>query len=431
VEATVDKNAFGRAAMRQARAADIWVLWAKGALLFLGAAGCAGEEVLNPVELSSSSSTSTTSGGGGGGGGGSGSGGEGGTGGSGVACLNPSAFADLFSIEVPDLCAVAIFDAAVDLGGFVVPTWGRHGGPVTVSAGSGGSLEVVRWEVPAGSMGSLTPKTTTLSAGIPADAFPGAQAIDLPFFGWTAVSWGGSFPSTEGEVILAKEAVIEQRYDVQSFFSGVGVAAGPGQGRLLYTALSPLEDPAVSKSALYAADACGAEGDQPRLLPAGDPACGPPIEVAAWGEFSGPVAADRDGNVFAVMSSFSTNDQEARGFAASSVARGEPPAPGDLLFKLSGYGMSLSALAPEAPGGAGLLAFQPSDGVAGPLDVIGQRYRVEGTAILPEGGVETLLKLAKPAISLALLTDANERIWVGCQASGATRFVVLGRAAPP
>jgi hypothetical protein len=168
----------------------------------------------------------------------------------------------------------------------------------------------------------------------------------------------------------------------------------------------------------------------PRLLPEGDPACEPPIEVAAWGEFSGPVAADRDGNVIAVMSSFSTGDQEARGFAASAVARGEPAVSGDLLFKLPGYGMSLAALAPEAGGGAGLVVFQPSDGMAGPLDVVGQRYVVEGATLKPEGSVSTLLKLAKPATSLTLLTGEGARIWVGVPVSGATRFVVLARAEP-
>jgi hypothetical protein len=417
------KNAFERAALRRTRLAGIW---ATSAVLF-AVAGCANEEVVNPVDLSSSSSSSSTTDGSGGAGGSMGSGGGGGSGG-GVACLDAAAFASFFSIETPDLCAVAIFDAAVDLGFTAVPTWGLHAGPMTVSLGDGGSLDVARWHVPSGWMGSLTASLQTIPAGVPQGAYPGAQAIDLSFFGWTAVSWAGAFPSTEGEVILAKEGAIEQRYDVQSLFAGVGIADGSGQGRLLYTGLSPLEDPAVSKGALYAADSCGAKGAGARLLPEGDPTCGPPIEVAAWGEFSGPLAADRDGNVFAVMSSFSTGDQEARGFAASSVARGEPATPGDVLFKLPGYGMSLAALAPEAEGGAGLLVFQPSDGMAGPLDVIGQRYVVEGSTLKSEGSVSTLLKLAKPATSLTLLTGEGARIWVGVPVSGMTRFVVLARA---
>jgi len=412
----MEKNVFGCAAMRRARAVGTLAM----SVTLFAAAGCGDDGAVNPVDVSSSSASS----------GGGGTGGSGGSGGSGGACLDASAFADLFSIEAPDLCAVAIFDAAVDLGGFAVPTWGRHGGPLMVSAGSSGSLVTTRWEVPASSMGSLKALSTTIPADVPDGAFPGAQAIDLPFFGWTAVSWSGAFPSIEGEVILAKGAAIDQRYDVQSFFAGAAVAAGSGQGRLLYTGLSPLEDPAVSTSALYAADSCGAEESQPRLLPEGDATCGSPVQVAAWGEFSGPVAADRDGNVFAVMSSFSTGDQEARGFAASTIARGAPATSGDLLFKLPGFGMSLAALAPEASGGAGLVVFQPSDGMAGPLDAIGQRYRVEGPSVKPEGAPKTLLKLAKPATSLALLTDAEERLWVGSPVSGATRFVVIARALP-
>ena len=425
------KKAFWWSAVWRARAA---VALAVAAGL-LAAAGCADDGVVNPVDLASSSSTSASGGGGGGSGegGSNGSGGSGGSGGGAAGCLDASVLADLFSIEAADVCAVAIFDAAVDLGFTAVPTWGRHGGPMTVapSPGSDGSLDVTRWEVPAGALGSLKPAIQTIPAGVPQGAFAGAQAIDLPFFSWTAVSWAGAFPSIEGEVILANGTSIEQRYDVQSLFAGVGVAAGSGQGRLLYTGLSPLEDSAVSKSALYAADSCGAEAAMPRLLPNGDAMCGPPIEVAAWGESSGPIAADRDGNVVAVMSSFSTGDQEARGFAASTVARGEPATPGDPLFKLPGYGMSLAALAPEAQGAPGLIAFQPSDGMAGPLDVIGQRYAASGATLTPEGGVFPLLKLAKPATSLTLLTDEDNRIWVGVPVSGATRFVVLGRAPLP
>ena len=69
--------------------------------------------------------------------------------------------------------------------------------------------------------------------------------------------------------------------------------------------------------------------------------------------------------------------------------------------------------------------------MAGPLDVIGKRFRVEGSAIQPDGSAGALLKLAKAGASLALLTDDQERIWVGCPASGSTRFVVLARAAKP
>lgn len=374
------------------------------------------------------SSSSSGSGGDGGAGGAGGSGG----GGDEVVCLDAAMFAEHFSINTNALCAVAIFDAPLDLSLGAVPNWGRHGGPMTVSLGNGGSLDVARWEVPAGSMGSLKATVTSIPAAVPEGAFPGVQAIDLPFFNWTAVSWAGSFPSTEGELVLADGTAIEQRYDVQSFFAGVGVADNAGQGRLLYTGMSPLEDPAVSKNALYAADSCGTEAAMPRLLPEGDPTCGAPSEIIAWGEFSGPVVADSDGNVFAVMSSFSSDTQELRAFEASTVARGETGAAGSPILQASGYGTSLAALAPTEvtspqPAVRGIVAFQPISGMDGPQDVIGQFYVVEGSTVKPWGAEppDTLLKLAKPGTSLALLSDDQDRMWVGVPVSGATRFVVL------
>jgi hypothetical protein len=342
--------------------------------------------------------------------------------------VDPSTYADLLTVASTNLCVVAIYDAEVDLGYSMAPTWGRHGGPMTADLGANGDVEVTRWELPAAPTGELTRMTTKIPVGVPMTAFPGAQAIDAPFFNWTAVSWAGAFPSIEGEVVLTDGAAIEARYDVQSLFSGVAIGDASGQGRFLYTALSPLEDPTVGKSALYAADSCGTKAMSPRLLPEGDASCGPPIKVAAWGDSSGPIAADRDGNVFAVLSSFGSGDQEARGFAATVIKRGAPPVAGDTLLKLPGYGMSLAALAPHE-GWPGLLAFQPSD-MSGALDVVGLEYSVTGGAIKPEGSAGTLLKLAKPGTSVALISDDQDRLWAGCPESGRTRYLVLARVTP-
>lgn len=416
----MDRGAKARAPMKPAR--STWICGAAlAAAALAGAAGCSDEggTSSSTTTTSTTTSTSSSSGGAGGEGGGGGAGGEG-------ACLDPSLFADLFTIEGSDRCAVAVYDAAVDLGGYMAPTWGRHGGPLTANPGAGGNVDVTRWDVPAGATGALTPKKETVSVGVPMGAFLGAQAIDLPFFDWTAVSWTGAFPSTEGEVVLAEGAAIKERYDVQSFFSGAAVSDGASQGRLLYTGLSPIEDPMASKNALYAADSCGTKGAGARLLPEGDPACGPPFEVAAWGDGSGPVAADSDGNVFVVMSDFVGGDQEARGFAAAKVSRGAPATPGDTLFTLPGFGMSLAALAP-ADTAPGVLAFQPSDAMTGGLDVIGQRYSAAGGAITAGGAPEPLLKLAKLGTSIVLMTDDQGRLWAGGPGASGTRFVVLDR----
>ena len=74
------------------------------------------------------------------------------------------------------------------------------------------------------------------------------------------------------------------------------------------------------------------------------------------------------------MSSYTTGTQEARGFLASSVARGAGPTPGVSLFTVAGYSVSLAALTPTATV-PGLVVFQAIDSVTNaPLDVIQQKF---------------------------------------------------------
>jgi hypothetical protein len=373
----------------------------------------------------------TTSGpgpGAGGDGGGAGGGGDGGAGG-GDGCLDPSLYEDLFSIADPALCAVAVYTADVELGYSVSPTWGRHGGPLLAlpAPSPAGAVEVRRLSPPAGATGALTAASAVIDAGVPADAYAGAQAIDLPFFDWTAISWAGPYPNTQGELILLEGGAIATRYAVNAFFSGAGLAAAGGGGRLLYTGLSALEDAATSVNGVYVADSCGAAGAAPRLLPEGDPTCAAPAAVAAWGDFSGPTAADRDGNAFVVLPTFA-GDQEARGFAAASIGRGAGPTEGSPVFTLPGAGQSLAALGP-AGGAPGLIAFQPTDPVSyAPLDPVAVRYTAAGDTVQAEGNPAPLLTLATPETPLTLMADGDDRLWVGAPSpGGGTTFVVLTR----
>ncbi len=365
--------------------------------------------------------TNVGTGGGGAGGGGAGGGGAGGTGGGGaVTCLDPSVYASLFTIDDPSLCAVAMYSYADDLS-FLVPSWGTHGGPLYVMPGANGSVDIVRFTPPAGAMGALTSAATTVDAMIPAGAFVGAQAIDTPFLGWTAISWTGAFPDTVGEIIAIKGSAVDQRFALNGAFGLAATAKDSTHGRLFSTALSALEDPTASVNGLYAADLCGTS-----IVPNGDPSCVAPSMVAAWGDASGPVTADRAGNVFAVLTSFD-GTQEARGFEAAEAGAGAPPSMGNVLFTIPGFGSSLAAVAPGAVD-PGLLVFQPSDPTTfEALDVIAQRYRIQGGAVVKDGEPSALLTIATKNTSVYVMVDASDRLWAVIPGMTSASFVVIAK----
>lgn len=348
--------------------------------------------------------------------------GTGGTGGSGVTCLDPSTHSALFTIVTPELCAVAVYTADEDLG-FQLPTWGSHGGPLTLRPTAGADVDLVRWKLPSGTTGALTKQETHLVDAIQDGSFPSAQAVDLPYFGWTALSWSGAFPDTQGEIVMAKGSAIDKRFAVNGAFEFAGIGTDGATGRFLYTGLSAIDDESANENGLYAADTCGL-GD---LLPGGDPTCNAPIQIAAWGDASGPVAVDAAGNVFAIQSSFS-GDQEARGFASSTIAHGGAAAMGDTLFTMGGFGSSLAAIAPDGAA-KGILAFQPFDGTTfEALDVVALAYTATATAVTADGMPVKLLQLAAPGTALSLMTDDTERLWVaGKTGMTQTTFVVLAR----
>lgn len=393
------------------------------ALAAIGTAGCSDDG------NTTSSNGEGGAGGTGGAGGAGGTGGAGGGGGSNIgACLDPSTHAGMFQIKDASLCVVAFYE--VDGKPEGSPTWGRHGGPLTVSpVGTTGAVKITRWTPPAGATGKLTAASMDVAAAIPASAYVGSQAIDLPFFDWTAISYTGNFPDTAGEVILLDGAKVAARYPVNGFFAGAAVGGEGALGRLLYTGLSPLGDAAEGAKGLYAADACGAPGAMPRLLPEGDASCAAPLAVTSFKEFSGPVTVDRLGNAFVVLSSFKDGDQEARGIAAEKIARGAGPTAGDSLFTLPGYSGSLAALAPDAAS-AGILAFQSFAPDA--LDVVGQKYRVEGGVVQAEGAPAPLFSLTIPGTALSFFNDDQDRIWIADpMAAGGVAFAVVARAPKP
>ena len=370
------------------------------------AAGCGGDG-----GGSGGSGTSTT-----------GSGGQiHGTGG-GASCVDASTYADLFTIVDTSFCAVALYTADEPLG-FQAPTWGAHGGPLwSVPDAAGGGVTIERWTAPSGATGALGKQVTHVDAMIPAGAFAGAQALDLPFFGWTAISWSGAFPDTQGKLLALSGAKVDRGYDVNGAYA-IGAVGDATSGRLLYTGLSPLGDAAVAVSGFYAADAC----DTPMPDLGAGQGCEASKEIAAWGDSSGPVALDLDGNAFVVLPSFATGDQEARGFAKAEIARGAKATPGASLFTLPGFGSALAAIAPRS-GNPGLLVFQPFDATATPLDVVAQRYTASG-AITADGAPTKLLAVSSSSpASLSIITDDAGRLWVAASHDATTTFVVLDRA---
>ncbi|WP_233562160.1 hypothetical protein [Sorangium cellulosum] len=346
---------------------------------------------------------------------------SGGGGHDGAGCLDAGSHDALFSLVDPAWCAVAVYQTDEDIG-FASVTWGRHGGPMFVRSDAGGAAEIVRLTPPDGATGDLTATREEVDAGVPADAFLGGQAVDLPFFGWTAISWTSAFPETLGELILIEDRAVAQRYEVNGFFMAAAV-----EGRLLYTGLSPLGDPTAGSSGLYAAESCGAAGQDARLVPEGDASCAAPAAVATWGDNAGPVTADRRGNVFAVLPS-ADGSQQARGFAAGTIARGAGPTEGDAVFTLPGGGMGLAALAPEQ-GAPGLLVFQPTDPATyEALAPVAVAFRDDGGRVQADGDPAPLLDLATAGTSISLVADEANRLWIGGPLpGGGTLFAIAVR----
>lgn len=377
------------------------------------------------------SPTSTGPGGQGGDGGGAGQGGagggEGGSGGAGGAgggapgaCLEASAHEGLFAIDVPDLCAVAVYDAP----GLVteqygaLPTWGRHGGLLvgTFPAAGGpiASIDLLRFTAPGGSSGELEVATTTVDVGLDGELFAGAQVVDLPGTDRSVFTYtGADFMNDGGLAVLDGRGLIADR----PLIGGLGVAAVPAgdAARVLVTALGPVGGAAATPG-FYAADAC-----EPPAELCDDGA------IATWGDATGPVTVDADGNAFAIMTSFD-GTQEARGWTADAVQGDAEPSAGATVLELPGFGSPFAAVAPagDAPG---LLVFQPADATTfAPVEPVVVRYATDGGAVVPAGEPVRLLDLEDDEAPVSLTTDDDGRLWVGVPSGAGTRFVVLDRA---
>ena len=319
-------------------------------------------------------------------------------------CLPASATDPFFTVMDASKCVVAQY--TVPVSSLSSLTWGKHGGPLGFE---GSSTSLVRYKVPSATSGALTvEKTAVTIPSLPSGIFWGSQAIDLPFFNWTAFGYTGTGAGFPGELVLTDGSAL-RRYHVNGFFAETAV--GLTSGRIVYTGLSTIGTTATTtnEGAVYAADSCGSGGVH-ALLPEGDPSCAAPVKIATWeGGSSGPITADGRDDVFAILSTFG-GKQELRGFEKSTIARGQGATAGVTMFSITGYTSELAA-------DGNTVFYQSNDATTSTaLDVSALDYTVDATSkkIVPAAaGSRTLIKLAKSGTSVALVVDDRSRLWVG------------------
>ncbi len=333
-------------------------------------------------------------------------------GGTAADCLPTTEFAALLQLQDASKCVVGQYSVTgTGLNGL---TWGRHGGPLGLDGSSAASPTIVRYQVPATATGTLTLAKQAVSVpSLPTATYWGSQAVDLPFFGWTAIAYTGSGTGFPGELVLVDASANLTRYDVNGLFSMNAV--GLSGGRLLYTGLSTIGTTTSTSNvgALYAADACGSASVSPRLLPGADATCKAPQQLGTWKSgSSGPVTKDPNENVFAALITYGA-DQEIRGFERSTIAHNASPAAGSTIATVAGGGTELAA-------DGTTLFFQPTDNSYVAQDVVAFDYTVDVAAKKINAAAQrSFLKLATAGTAVSLVADGQGRLWVAVAKPGA------------
>ncbi|MCU0657541.1 MAG: hypothetical protein MUF64_20455 [Polyangiaceae bacterium] len=367
-----------------------------------------------------------TGGAGEGGAGGAGAGGTAGMGGSGgqagsggASCLPASAYEQLLGLEEKSpLCVVGLHKTDVASLGFAFgASWGRHGGPLSTDASNG--VVVRRWTVPAEPQGAMAgaPAVKVEVPGAPAGVFFG-PAFDAPFHGWTLLSYTGSAPSFQGELVALDEGLqqVKARAFVNGFFAGTTLAGS--KARLLFTGLSPLTTQASETGAngLYYGDVC----DESALIKEG---CGASASLASWASSSGPVTTDAAGNLFAAASTFGAN-QQVRGFVATE-ASGSAQAQGVVVLEDKDYSTSLAAL---GSGAGGLLVVQASSSetfTARPAQLFS--YSVEGGTLAATAIEQGGFVVKQEGATVVVFPGAEGELWVAFDSAQGAHFARLAR----
>ncbi len=326
----------------------------------------------------------------------------------------------LFTLTEKSLCVVEKHVAAFTVGfdkdfNEVAPSWGRHGGPLTL-AQSGSEVTLTRWKASGDATSALVVDSTVgpIDLGIAANEYVNRGAVDLPFLDATALGWA-SFGKPDGELILLDASAVATRFDAEGLFALVGLA-GDTKDRFVYSGLSPVGAPGANSVALYTADICGKA-----LCASGTES------VHTEGDASGPVAVDEAGNVIAVFPDLAKNTQSMRGFAAAAIAPGSMKPTSEELFSRPGAGASLAAIAPTDDA-SGYAFFQPTLSFEY-KNLIVQRYTADAE-LATDGPAHDALIPTKPNTDLRIFTDDTGRLWVGIAtdaAKGESTFFVLAR----
>ena len=122
-------------------------------------------------------------------------------GGTAADCLSTTDFDTFFTLGDASKCVVAQY--TVDATFLSSLTWGRDGGPLGFDGSDATAPKLVRYAVPTGATGVLVRTTTPITVtSIPSGVYFGSQALDLPFFGWTAISYSATGAGFPGELLL-------------------------------------------------------------------------------------------------------------------------------------------------------------------------------------------------------------------------------------
>lgn len=307
-------------------------------------------------------------------------------------CLpgDPSEGYFTYLFELPDTCFVARYEVPeLDLDApEKTPSWGAHGGPLTAVAsqtGANADLTIARWSL---SGSSLAKTESTVSLGpVPMPAMFSPQILDTPL-GNNFVAWRGADELVDGGVFFTTDATQVSAHKALGVRSAgfVGGASG-GDVRLLYTGRSALDGADENAPALYAAD-----------FHADGTLAAPSFAISAWGD-PGPVAIDSAGNVIAAQGG------EMRGFKASEVQPGAPPALGKTFWNQFAVDeLAITAPTATAPGYA---LFQDK---TFHNSLMIQGYKV---GLLFAKTESFVLAQHDDGHPLKLLTDTSGRIWIG------------------
>jgi hypothetical protein len=328
--------------------------------------------------------------------------------------LDPSAWSDLLALDAAFPFGVT---RKVKASGPVLGArWGRHGGPAVTTGLYGGPLEVVRWTLPAQASGDASKAVLSVTSpgSIPASPFFGSDGmVDLPFGAFSILTYTAGGPPFTGEALLygpSSYATLASRAFSNGIYSVVGVATQSG-GRLFFTALSPLSasTSGTTSNGLYVADVCGGS-----LVPSGG--CAPGFAIFSWNGFSGPVAVDAVGDVFAAGSLVGGQTSDAVfGLSATQALAGAPQAATTLAAVDTMGTSSLAAVAPEGAA-PGWILGKGYDG-ATPASAYAQAF-TGGATLAKAGALVTDAVTAGPAATgFSLFADDEGDPWIAVETS--------------